>query len=72
MELAFNFKGDLYCRKDYSYIHMPIPMPMPIPRFRSDRFPGFYQFRMEKKELALEMENLYDFSCSLMHIRPFD
>ena len=31
MELTFNFKGDLYCVKDYSCIHMPTPMPMPIP-----------------------------------------
>ena len=45
---------------------------MPIPRFRSGRFSGFCQFRMEKKELALEMENLYDFPYSLMHIRPSD
>ena len=45
---------------------------MPIPRFRSGRFPGFCQFRMEKKELALEMKNLYDFPYSLMHIRSSD
>ena len=45
---------------------------MPIPRFPNGRFPGFCQFRMEKKELALEMENLYDFPYSLMHIRPSD
>ena len=45
---------------------------MPIPRFRSGVFPEFCQFRMEKKKLALEMENLYDFPYSLMHIRPSD
>ena len=49
-----NFKGDLYCVKDYSYIHMP-----PIPRFPNGRFPGFCQFRIEKKELVLEMKNLF-------------
>ena len=27
---------------------------------------------MEKKELALEMKNLYDFPYSLMNIRPSD
>ena len=31
---------------------------MPIPRFRSGRFPGFCQFRMEKKELALEIKKI--------------
>ena len=31
MELTFNFKGNLYYVKDYSYIHMPIPMTMTIP-----------------------------------------
>ena len=60
IELPFNFKSDLYCVKDYSYIDMPIPMSMPIliciPRFPSGRFPGFCQFRMEKKELALDMK----------------
>ena len=45
---------------------------MPIPRFPNGRFPGFCQFRMEKKELALEMENLYDFPYFLIHIRPSD
>ena len=45
---------------------------MLIPRFPNGRFPGFCQFRMEKKELALEMENLYDFPYSLKHIRPSD
>ena len=42
---------------------------MPIPRFPSGRFPGFCPFRMEKKELALEMKDLYDFPYSLLHIR---
>ena len=42
---------------------------MPILRFPRGRFPGFFQFRMEKKELALKMKNLYDFSYSLMRIR---
>ena len=40
---------------------------MPIPRFLNGRFPGFCQFHMEKKELALEMKNLYDISYSLIH-----
>ena len=31
IELTFNFKDDLYCLKDSSYIHMPIPMPIPLP-----------------------------------------
>ena len=39
-------------------------MPMAIP--------VFFQFGMEKKELALEMKNLYDFPYSLMNIRPSD
>ena len=43
---------------------------MPIPRFPNRHFPGFYQFRMEKEELALEMKNFYSFPYSLMHIRP--
>ena len=42
---------------------------MPILRFPSGPFPGFCQFRMEKKPLAIKMKNLYDFSYSLMHIR---
>ena len=29
-----NFKGDLYCVKDYNYIYMPILMPMPICPYR--------------------------------------
>ena len=41
---------------------------MPIPRFLNGRFPGFCQFRMEKKEFAGEMKNLYDFPYYLMHI----
>ena len=45
---------------------------MPISRFPSGRFPGFCQFRVEKKELALEMKHLSDFQYSLMHIRPSD
>ena len=45
---------------------------MPIPRFPSSRFPEFCQFRVQKKELALEMKNLSDFPYYLMHIRPFD
>ena len=45
---------------------------MPIPRFPSGRFPTFCQFRMQKKKLALEMKNLYDFPYFLMHSRPSD
>ena len=55
---------------------MPIPMPMLIPicpyRFPSGRFPEFCQFRMQKKESALEMKNLFDFPYSFMYIRPSD
>ena len=36
------------------------------------RFPGFCQFRMEKKEFAVVTKTLYDFPYFLMHIRPFD
>ena len=32
----------------------------------------FFQFPMEKKDSALEMETLYDFLSLLTHIRPFD
>ena len=56
------------CVKDYSYIRMPIPMPMPMPRCRCRDFPGFSQFRMEKKEFIVEMETLYDFPYFLIHI----
>ena len=45
---------------------------MPIPRFPSGRFPGFCPFRLDKKELALEMKDLYDFPYSLLHIRSSD
>ena len=45
---------------------------MPISRFPSGRFPGFCQFRVEKKELALEMKHLSDFKYFLIHIRPSD
>ena len=45
---------------------------MPIPGFPNGRFPTFCQFRMQKKELPLEIKNLYDFPYSLMHIRPSD
>ena len=48
---------------------MPMPMPMPVP---NGRFPGFCQFRMEKKEFAVDMKTLHDFPYLLMHIRPFD
>ena len=41
-------------------------------RFPNDRFVGFCQFCMEKKEFAVEMKTLYDFPELLMHIRPFD
>ena len=44
---------------------MPIPMP-------NDRFPGFFQYRMEKNEFAVEMKTLYDFPYFLIHVRPFD
>ena len=37
----------------------------------NDRFRGFCQFCMEKKEFAVEMKTLYDFPNFLMHIRPF-
>ena len=58
--------------KLYSHADANAYTDLPIPRFLSGHFPGFCQFRMEKKELALEMENLYDFPYSLMHIRPSD
>ena len=45
---------------------------MPIPRFPSDHFPEFCQFCMQKKELALEMKNLFDFPYLLMQIKPSD
>ena len=45
---------------------------IPISRFPSGRFPRFCQFRLEKKELALEMKHLSDFQYSLTHIRPSD
>ena len=38
----------------------------------NDRFPEFCQFRMEKKEFAVEMKTLHDFPYFLMRIRPFD
>ena len=38
----------------------------------NNRFPGFFQFCMEKKEIVVGMKTLYDFSYFLMHIRPFD
>ena len=40
-------------------------------RFSNGRFPGFSQFRMEKKEFAVEMKT-YDSAYFLMHITPFD
>ena len=40
---------------------------MTIPIFPNGHFPRFFQFHMEKKELALKMKNLYDFSYSLIH-----
>ena len=40
-----------------------------MPRFPNGRFPGFCQFRMEKKKLAVEIKTLYDFPYILMHIR---
>ena len=45
---------------------------MPIPRFPSVRFPGFCPFPLDKKELALEMKDFYDFPYSLLHIRSSD
>ena len=49
---------------------------MPIPRFPSDYFTEFCQFRMQKKELALEMKNLFHFPYSGlltgMQMRPSD
>ena len=62
----------ILCKRLKLYSHADANTDMPIPRFRSGHFPGFCQFHMEKKELALEMENLYDFPYSLMHIRPSD
>ena len=41
-------------------------------RFSNGGFPGFSQFRMEKKEFAVEMKTLYDFAYFLMHITSFD
>ena len=58
-DLTLNSKGDLYCVKDYSYIRIPIPIPMP--RFSNSCFPGYCQFRMEKKEFAVEMKTLHHF-----------
>ena len=51
IDLTFNSEGNLCCVKDHCYIQMPIPMP--IPRFSNTCFPGFCQFRMEKKEFAV-------------------
>ena len=38
-----------------------MPIPMPMPRFSNSRFYGFCQFRMEKKEFAVQMKTLHDF-----------
>ena len=38
-----------------------MPIPMPMPRFSNSYFPGFCQFRMEKKEFAIEIKTLHDF-----------
>ena len=46
------------CRCQCRYAHTEIS---------KGHFPGFCQFHMEKKELALKMKNLYDFPYSLMH-----
>ena len=43
-----------------------MPIPMPMPRFSNSRFPGFCQFRMEKKEFAIEMKRLHDFPYFLI------
>ena len=41
-------------------------IPMQMPRFSISRFPGFCQFRMEKKEFAIEMKTLHDFPYFLI------
>ena len=64
VDLTFNSKSNLYRVKDCSYIRILIPMP--IRRFSSSRFPGFCQFRMEKKEFATEMKTLHDFPYFLI------
>ena len=38
-----------------------------MPRFLNCRLPGICQFRMEKKEFAVEMKTFYDFRYLLMH-----
>ena len=67
------YRWFILCKRLYLYSHADSDADantdMPILRFLSGRFPGFCQFRMEKKELALKVKNLYGFSYSLMHIR---
>ena len=43
-----------------------MPIPMLMPRFPNSRFPGFCQFRMEKKEFPIEMKTLHDFPYFLI------
>ena len=53
----------ILCKRLYLYSHADSDADtntnMPIPRFPNDHFPGFCQFCTEKKELALEMKNLF-------------
>ena len=38
-----------------------MPIPIPMPRFSKSRFRGFCQFRIEKKEFAVDMKTLHGF-----------
>ena len=43
-----------------------MPIPMSMPRFLNCRFPGFCQYRMEKKDFPEKMEALHDFPYFLI------
>ena len=49
-----------------------MPISMPMRRFSNSHFPGFCQFRIEKKEFAVEIKTLHDYPCFFHQIRRFD
>ena len=63
MELTFNFKACVHYFLSNLYFQ---------PNDSPSKTEKCFLFCMEKKELALEMDNLYDSPYSLMHIRLSD